>query len=37
MRIKMNKAILNHLIKDYSSFVEDPKNIIKMNKMRNLL
>jgi len=37
MRIKMNKTILNHLIKDYSSFVEDPKNIIKMNKMRNLL
>ena len=33
----MNELLLNHLIKDYYSFIKDPDNLIKVNKIRKLL
>lgn len=33
----MNELLLNQLIKDYYSFIKDPDNLIKVNKIRKLL
>lgn len=33
----MNELLLNHLIKDYYSFIKNPDNLIKVNKIRKLL
>ena len=33
----MNKLLLDYLMKDYFTFIKDPDNLIKVNKIKKLL
>ena len=33
----MNKLLLDYLMKDYFTFIKNPDNIIKVNKIKKLL